>query len=123
MVVAQWINSQYFFSTLDNVAYGAGSKVSKNIVGKFGVMQGNASDLMNGLPLQSVYIDDQQPYHQCLRLSVMVYAPQQSILSVIQQQTILQQLFGNGWVHLFCIDPELNQTFTLSRELQWMPLN
>lgn len=123
MVVAQWINSQYFFSTLDNVAYGAGSKVSKNIVGKLGVMQGNASDLMNGLPLQSVFIDDQHPYHQCLRLSVMVYAPKQSILSVIQQQAILQQLFGNGWVHLFCIDPELNQTFTLSRELQWMPLN
>jgi hypothetical protein len=39
MVVAQWINSQYLFSTLDNVAFGGGSKITKNITGKVGIMQ------------------------------------------------------------------------------------
>ena len=53
MVVAQWINAQYLFSTLDNVSFGAGSKVTQNITGKLGVMQGNASDLMHGLPQQT----------------------------------------------------------------------
>lgn len=119
MVVAQWINAQYFFSTMDNVAYGGGSKVSKNISGKFAVMQGNASDLMHGLPLQSVYLNDTQPYHQSLRLNVVVYAPRGTITSVITQQPLLQKLFANGWLHLFCIDPEIQQVFSLSRELQW----
>ena len=73
VVVAQWINNQYLFSTLDNVAYGAGSKVTKNIVGKIGIMQGNASDLMHGLPLQSVYSADDQPHHEPLRLFTVVY--------------------------------------------------
>lgn len=64
MIVAQWINSQYLFSTLDNVAYGSGSKITKNITGNIGIMQGNASDLMIGLPLQSVYSSDKEAYHE-----------------------------------------------------------
>ena len=34
MVVAQWINSQYLFSTINNVAYGSGSIVYKDIMCK-----------------------------------------------------------------------------------------
>ncbi|MCY7356998.1 MAG: DUF2309 domain-containing protein, partial [Rudanella sp.] len=63
MVVAQWINTQYLFSTLDPVAYGSGSKITHNVAGMLGVMQGNASDLMHGLPVQSVSSTDDQAYH------------------------------------------------------------
>lgn len=119
MVVAQWINAQYFFSTMDNVAFGAGSKVTKNITGKIGVMQGNASDLMHGLPLQSVLKSDKQAYHKPLRLSVFVYAPKGRIHKIVYEHAILQKLFGNGWIHMICFDPEENQKFQLTRELSW----
>jgi uncharacterized protein YbcC (UPF0753/DUF2309 family) len=120
MVVAQWINNQYLFSTLDNVSYGGGSKVTKNVIGKIGVMQGNASDLMHGLPLQSVYATDDQPYHEALRLLTIVYAPRAVIMPLIQANPILQKLFGNGWVSLACIDPSDNKAYLLQRDLNWI---
>lgn len=122
MVVAQWINAQYLFSTLDNVAFGSGSKVTKNITGKIGIMQGNASDLMHGLPLQSVFSSDNQVYHKPMRLSVIVYAPKTHVDPIIKQETILQKLFGNGWVHLICYDPKEEKKFRLQRNLKWTKL-
>jgi uncharacterized protein YbcC (UPF0753/DUF2309 family) len=119
MVVAQWINSQYLFSTLDNVAYGGGSKVTQNVTGKLGVMQGNASDLMHGLPLQSVYAADGEPYHEPLRLLSVVYAPRSTLDSIIHSQDVLKKLFGNGWVTMVCIDQSDNQAFLLKRDWKW----
>jgi len=119
MVVAQWINMQYLFSTVNNVAYGGGSKITKNITGKIGIMQGNASDLMNGLPLQSVYKSDISPYHEPQRLFVIVLAPQMMLNSIIQDQPILQKLFGNGWVKMAVIDPDNNKTYLLNRDFSW----
>ncbi len=119
MIVAQWINAQYLFSTLDNVAFGAGSKVTKNIVGKIGIMQGNASDLMHGLPLQSVNRSDQTPYHDPMRLSTFVYAPVGFVQKIIDEQASLQKLFSNEWVHLFCHDPLENKIFKLQKDLTW----
>ena len=119
MVVAQWINAQYLFSSLNNVAYGAGSKITKNITGKIGVMQGNASDLMTGLPLQSVYISDSKSYHEMQRLMTVVYAPRAMIDKIIDSQDILKKLFGNGWVTLSCIDPNDNQIYFLKRDMKW----
>lgn len=120
MVVAQWINSQYLFSTLDNVAYGSGSKITKNITGKIGIMQGNASDLMSGLPLQSVYKTDKEAYHEPVRLMTIVYAPSSFIDKIIEKQPVLQKLFRNGWVLLICIDPKnTNHHYFLERDLTW----
>jgi len=120
MVVAQWINAQYFFSSLDPVAYGSGSKLTQNITGKMGVMQGNASDLMQGLPIQSLYKMDGELYHEPLRLSTFIYAPRERIDRVIQQNPILQKLFGHGWVYCLCVDPEeTGQAFRLRRDLAW----
>lgn len=119
VIVAQWINAQYLFSTIDNVAFGGGSKITSNITGKVGVMQGNASDLMHGLPLQCVYEEDASPYHQAIRLVVVVYAPTSSVESVIKKQAILKRLFGNGWLHLICIDTPSNKIYNLKRELSW----
>ncbi len=119
MVVAQWINTQYLFSTMDNVAYGSGSKITQNITGKIGVMQGNASDLMHGLPLQSVYRDDQTQYHEPMRLLTVVYAPKDMVSQIIQRQPCLQQLFGNGWVKLAILDPTEQSVFILQRDFTW----
>ncbi len=119
MIVAQWINAQYLFSTLDNVAYGSGSKITQNITGKIGIMQGNASDLMTGLPLQSVYSSDTEVYHELQRLMTVVYAPRKMLDPIISSQPILQKLFRNGWVQLACIEPENRTTYLLNRDLTW----
>ena len=119
MVVAEWINTQYLFSAIDNVAFGGGSKVTCNVTGKLGVMQGNASDLMTGLPLQSVHADDHTPYHEPQRLMCVVYAPRNMIEKIVAAQPVLQKLFGNGWVQLVCIDPEAGKTFFMTRKLGW----
>lgn len=119
MVVAQWINTQYLFSTLDNVAYGSGSKLTQNITGKMGIMQGNASDLMTGLPLQSVYSADTQPYHVPQRLMTVVYAQRKMLHAIISAQPILQKLFGNGWVQLACIEPDKHTIYLLNRDFTW----
>lgn len=123
MVVTQWINAQYFFSTLDNVAFGAGSKITKNITGKIGIMQGNASDLMHGLPLQSVFKSDDEPYHKPMRLTVVVYAPKTRIEQIVQQHEILKKLFGNGWIHMICYDPQEQKKYQLERSLTWTLLH
>lgn len=119
MVVAQWINSQYLFSTINNVAYGSGSKITQNIVGKIGIMQGNGSDLMHGLALQSVFSSDFKAYHEPLRLTTFVHAPTSLINKAINKNEILQKLFGNGWVHLFCLDPISSKIYLLQKDLIW----
>lgn len=123
MVVAQWINAQYLFSTFNNAAYGAGSKVTKNITGKLGIMQGNASDLMTGLPLQSVFRSDGEPYHEPQRLLVVVVASPIKLSSVIAGQAVLQKLLGNGWVQLVSIDPTTQDACLLQRDFTWTLLS
>lgn len=118
MVVAQWINTQYLFSTIDNISYGSGSKITHNLTSKIGVMQGNASDLMHGLPLQSVMKTDETLYHEPQRLLTVIYAPRQKIDPIIQRQDILKTLFFNGWVRLIAIEPEL-QAYELDKQGQW----
>jgi hypothetical protein len=75
MVLTQWINRQYYFRTVDNAAYGSGSKVTQNPVANVGVYQGNGGDILTGLPQESVTAAADDPYHQPLRLSTVVHAP------------------------------------------------
>jgi hypothetical protein len=119
LVVAQWINSQYYFSSIDNVAYGSGSKITHNVTGKIGVMQGNGSDLMHGLPLQSVMAADGVQFHEPLRLLAVVYAPRHSIAPVVARHDILKQLFFNGWVQLVALDPEDGCAYRLIADGKW----
>lgn len=120
MVVAEWINTQYYFSTVDNTAYGAGSKVTHTVVGAFGVMQGNGSDLMTGLPAQGVFRADGDPYHEPLRLMAVVEAPLARVDAVIARNGILQTLFGNGWVALQVLDPQTGRSLRRTREGAWV---
>lgn len=109
MVVAQWINCQYLFSTIDNERYGAGDKAIHNPVARIGVMRGNGGDLAVGLPRQSLFHDDGLPAHIPQRLLTIVEAPLDRIDSVIAGHPVLQRLFGNGWVQLVAIDPATSE--------------
>ncbi len=119
LVVAQWINSQYFFSTVDNTAFGSGSKVTHNVVGKIGVMQGNSSDLMHGLPWQSVMKNDEELYHHPLRLTAFVVAPKDRVEMLVQKHEVLQKLFYNAWVSLRVLDPQTEQQWALHTDGSW----
>lgn len=120
MVVAEWINTQYLFSTLDNIAFGSGSKVTHNVVGTIGVMQGNRSDLMHGLPLQSVMSSDEQAFHEPQRLLTVVYAPKELVSKVIEKHSILKTLFFNQWVNLVVIDPVNQWSYQINQLGEWI---
>jgi uncharacterized protein len=104
MVVATWINLQYYGSTVDNRRFGSGNKVLHNVVGgAIGVLEGNAGDLRTGLPMQSLH-DGRRWIHEPLRLSVFLQAPQAPIEEIIARHALVQQLVDNGWLHLFRLD-------------------
>ncbi|MEQ8703922.1 MAG: DUF2309 domain-containing protein [Phaeodactylibacter sp.] len=119
LVVAQWINNQYFFSTVDNTAFGSGSKVTHNVVGKIGIMQGNGSDLMHGLPWQSVMKNDEELYHKPLRLTAFVVAPRERVQMLVEKHEVLQKLLYNAWIALEVLDPETSQMWALEVDGAW----
>ncbi|MBS1985886.1 MAG: DUF2309 domain-containing protein [Bdellovibrionales bacterium] len=113
MVVTNWINMQYYASTVAPRVYGSGSKILHNLTNETGVVEGNGGDLRVGLPLQSIH-DGSRFIHEPLRLSAFIRAPRTAIEQIINQHSVVQELIDNGWIHLLCIDPE---TSTVSRRL------
>ena len=99
LVVAQWINCQYYFSTVAPQVFGAGTKTIHNVVGGAGVMAGHTGDLQLGLPWQSVF-DGERLLHEPLRLLAVVQAPRERIDAIVERNPVLQQMFGNDWVAL-----------------------
>ncbi|MBK5970495.1 MULTISPECIES: YbcC family protein [Thiorhodovibrio] len=106
MVVAGWINLQYYGSTTDNRRFGSGNKVLHNVVGgAIGVLEGNTGDLRVGLPMQSLH-DGKRWVHEPVRLSVVLEAPQEPIDAIIDRHDLVRQMLDNGWLHLFRIDEQ-----------------
>ena len=104
MVVAHWINMQYYASVVDNRRYGSGNKVLHNVVGgHLGVLEGNGGDLRIGLPWQSLH-DGDKLMHEPLRLSACLAAPEQAIERILDSEPTVRDLVINGWLHLFRID-------------------
>ncbi len=97
LVVAQWINCQYYFSTVAPQVFGAGTKTIHNVVGTAGVVAGHNGDLQLGLPWQSVS-DGQRLLHEPQRLLAVVQAPLERIDMIVDRNPILQRLFGNDWI-------------------------
>ncbi|PHQ38722.1 DUF2309 domain-containing protein [Halorubrum persicum] len=124
MVVTQWINAQYYFSTVDNAVYGSGSKVTHNPVGNVGVYQGNGGDLMTGLPLQSLMADADDPYHQPLRLSTVVHAPVERVTDALADNEAVTGLLDNDWLSLTVVDPTRDhRAFEYERDMEWQPVS
>ncbi len=103
MVVTNWINLQYYASTVNNRLYGSGNKTIHNVVGTLGVWQGNGGDLQVGLPLQSLN-DGQRWIHQPLRLSVFIEASRESIEQVLLKHPNVRDLVRNEWIHVFALE-------------------
>jgi uncharacterized protein YbcC (UPF0753/DUF2309 family) len=105
MLVTNWINMQYYASTVDNRLYGSGNKVLHNVVGgRLGVFEGNGGDLRIGLPIQSLH-DGAKLRNIPMRLSVFIEAPQSSIRAILLKHEVVRSLVQNGWIHLFQIAP------------------
>jgi uncharacterized protein YbcC (UPF0753/DUF2309 family) len=104
MIVAHWINMQYYGSTVDNRRYGSGNKLLHNVVGgRIGVFEGNGGDLRIGLPWQSIH-NGAEWQHTPLRLTVVIDAPTSWIEAVIERHEIVRQLVENRWLYLFRLD-------------------
>jgi len=120
MVVASWINLQYYGSTVDNDFFGSGNKVLHNVVGTLGVLEGNGGDLRVGLPWQSVH-DGENYVHEPLRLNVMIAAPIEAMTDIIERHESVRQLVDNHWIYLFALDDQGKVTHQYAGDLNWTP--
>lgn len=117
MVVASWINLQYFGSSVNNEAFGSGNKTLHNVVGALGVLEGNSGDLRTGLPWQSVH-DGQKLVHEPYRLNVVIEAPIAAINTVLGKHAGVRDLVENKWLHLFAIS-ETGEMYRYWGEGSW----
>lgn len=116
VIVASWINLQYYGSTVNNQVFGSGNKTLHNIVGTFGVWEGNGGDLRTGLPLQSLH-DGTRWVHEPLRLQVFVDAPRERIDRVVASNSDLRNLVNNGWIQLVALEGD--DTFLARSTGRW----
>lgn len=118
VVVASWINLQYFGSTVSPETFGAGNKLLHNVTGGMGVLEGNGGPLRAGLPWQSVH-DGERFMHEPVRLSVCIEAPREAMTDILKRHEGVRALFDNRWLSLFAIDSEGRLAWRYSGNLQW----
>lgn len=119
LVVAHWINMQYYASTVDSKHFGSGTKTIHNVVGQFGILSGNGGDLMTGLPWQSVH-NGSTFQHSPMRLQAIIAAPRDSIDRVLQKHPAVAELVDGAWMHLIAIDA--GQSFRRDASGDWSVL-
>ncbi|MFK8112178.1 MAG: YbcC family protein [Rubripirellula sp.] len=120
MVVANWINMQYYASTVDPIHFGSGNKTVHNVVGQFGVFSGNGGDLKTGLPWQSVH-DGKHYQHHPLRLLVVLAAPRSAIASILEKHDNVSDLATHGWLQLLA--HEDGRFYRFTERKTWEELN
>jgi uncharacterized protein YbcC (UPF0753/DUF2309 family) len=120
LVVAQWISSQYYFSTVEPDLFGAGDKMLHNPVGGIGVVIGESGDLAVGLPMQSVMLGEQRA-HDPLRLMAVVQAPLERIADIIDRNEVLRQLLHGEWIHLVARATEHDAWSRYTTTGSWAP--
>lgn len=103
MVVTNWINLQYYASSVSPSLYSSGNKVLHNIVGNIGVIEGNGGDLKTGLPMQSLH-NGQALQYLPLRLSVVIEAPRERIAHILEKHEGIAALVNHAWLFLFAYE-------------------
>ena len=124
VVVAQWINSQYYFSSIDAEHFGSGDKTTHNVVGDVGVISGAHGDLKVGLPWQALFTDEEQVSlgvgrHEPLRLSVVAYADPAAVQRIVREEEVVRRLVSNEWISITVIDPTTTRSHRLLSSLRW----
>ncbi|MFZ6053377.1 YbcC family protein [Halocola ammonii] len=118
MVVTNWINMQYFASTVDNQKFGSGNKTLHNVTSGIGVLEGYSGDLRVGLPQQSVH-DGEKLQHEPVRLMTVIEAPIAAINGVLRRHESINNLCENGWINLFAMDSEGKVSSRYVGQLEW----
>lgn len=113
--VGAGISLEYYFSTVDNPRFGCGSKITHNLTGLFGVMEGASSDLRTGLPQQMIEI------HEPMRLLVVLEQTRAVVSAIYHRQPPLQELIGNGWIIVAVKEPESGEISRFDPVRGWLP--
>lgn len=101
--VCAGINLEYHFSTIDNKAYGSGSKLPHNLVSLLGVMEGANSDLRTGLYQQMIEI------HEPMRLLFVIETTAEAMLGIMKRHEGINRLCRGDWIQLALIDPATSE--------------
>ena len=120
LVVAHWINMQYYASVVDNAHFGSGSKTIHNVVGHFGVLSGNGGDLTTGLALQSLH-DGTELRHEPLRLLAIIAAPTSAIEAIIGKHSLLDDLLTNDWLQLISLQDGMLHRYSAATGWERLP--
>jgi uncharacterized protein YbcC (UPF0753/DUF2309 family) len=118
VVVASWINLQYYGSRINPRILAAGDKTIHQVVAGLGVIEGNAGDLRPGLPLQSIH-DGEKFVHEPRRLTVVIESESGLIDAVLAAHPEVRRLFDHQWIHLVCLTGDRAR---IRREGGWQPL-
>ncbi|MBC7890422.1 MAG: DUF2309 domain-containing protein [Ferruginibacter sp.] len=104
-LVCGGINLEYYFSRVDNIKVGAGTKLPHNVMGLFGVANSSDGDLRPGLPWQMIEV------HDPVRLMVIVEHQPAIVLKAIQSSPEVFEWYNNEWVHIVALHPEEKQFY------------
>jgi uncharacterized protein YbcC (UPF0753/DUF2309 family) len=103
--VGAGINLEYYFSYVDPIRFGSGTKLPHNITGLVGVMDGYSSDLRTGLPWQMVEI------HEPVRLLTIVEAKPEVLVEAVSALPAVARLVQNRWLRVVALDPDSSEMF------------
>jgi uncharacterized protein len=104
-LVCGGINLEYYFSRVDNIKMGAGTKLPHNVMGLFGVANSSDGDLRPGLPWQMIEV------HDPVRLMVIVEHQPGIVLKAIQSSAEVFEWYKNEWVHVVALHPQEQQFY------------
>lgn len=104
-LVCGGINLEYYFSRVDNIKMGAGTKLPHNVMGLFGVANSSDGDLRPGLPWQMIEV------HDPVRLLVIVEHEPAIVLKAIQSSPEVFEWYQNEWVHIVALHPDEQQFY------------
>lgn len=105
MPVCGGISLEYYFSRVDNVRFGCGSKLPHNVASMIGVVDGPGSDLRSGLPWQTVEI------HEPMRLITIIEGEVEFVGRVLSEVPAILEHFDKGWGQLAILSPSTNEIF------------